>query len=284
MADAFHIAIDLSALMPLAGPITNAEFPHLALAVTAIADRVERRWKTYAAGAPMPNGKTINNRTGEYVRSIMQRQTGHFAAEVYTDLPYAGVIEHGAPRHDMKTMLNSSLKVRISAAGRRYLIIPFRHGHPGNVIGDSPMSDAVSAWWTDKKASSVRGMGSRLSGTGAMDIKTRKPLTVAARSYAWGDRLSRGALASLGASDHETKRMQGMVMFRRPGKTGGASHSQFITFRVMSENSKGWIAPATEGKWPARTTSEIYKPLAEAIFRAAVAEDIKALLPGVSTD
>lgn len=289
--------------MRVGSAFTAAAMPHLALAVQAVADRAEGTWKSFAAGSPMPNGKTVGNRSGSYLRSIMQRNTGDFSREIYTDLPYAQAIESGTPRRDLKSMLNSSVKVRISAAGHRYLIIPFRHSaNSGNVARDNAMPAAVHAWWQDKKASSIinpmREMmeelfkskfkdedvyNTRPSGTGAYDPATRYVLQVKKHDYQWGDRLSRQTLSGLGVHGEAAKRMAGMVHFRQLGKQGGAAHSQYITFRVMSENSKGWIAPAQEGKWPARTTAEIYQPLAEQVFQAAVTEDVRRVMPGATT-
>lgn len=281
----FSISVDLGHIMAEGTPITADLFPNLAMAVQAVADRAEARWKAYAAGAAMPNGKSVGIRSGQYMRSIMQRSLGDFSKEVYSNLPYARVIEEGAPRRDLKELLRSSSKVRISAAGHRYLIIPFRFGSPGNVMRDSPMPDSVRDWWIDKKSSSITGQFLRVSGTGAISIKTRKPLTVAARTYSWGDRLSREALTELGMSDAQTKRMQGMVNFRRPSQSGGAAHSKYLTFRIMSERSpaSSWISPAQEGKWPARTTADEFRGVADKVFRAAVEADIKAALPGTST-
>lgn len=308
MAEPFKIQVDLSHLMAVGSAFTAAVFPHLALAVQMVADRAEGTWKAFAAGAPLPSGKVIHSRTGAYTRSIMQRNTGDFSREIYSELPYAQAIESGSPRRDLKEMLRSSLKVRVSAAGKRYLIIPFRHSsNPNNVMRDNVMPPSVHEWWKDKQPSHVLRPGSkvdplmslfgniefapeakfnthRLSGTGAYDIKTRMRLTVPEHHYQWGDRLSKTALAGLGVGGESARRMAGMVHFTKQGGKGGSSHSQYITFRVMSEASRpgSWIAPAQEGKWPARTTSQIYQPLAEIVFQAAVEADIRAVLPGAS--
>lgn len=299
----FKISIDLSHLVARGSAFTGAVFPHLALAVQAIADRAEGTWKAFAAGAPMPNGKVINSRSGSYTRSIMQRNTGDFSREIYTELPYAQAIESGSPQRDLKTMLNSSLKVRISARGRRYLIIPFRHSaNPRNVARDNAMPTSVAEWWKNKRASSVtnpkkaledlfgiefapgaQASNTRPSGTGAHDIVTRGVLQVPKHEYQWGDRLSRADLAGLGVHGEAARRLQGMVMFRKPGGKAGGAHGKYITFRTMAEGSRGWIVPAQEGKWPAKQTAELYQPLAEQAFQAAVAEDVRSIIPGSTT-
>ena len=278
----FSISIDLSELMPANGPLNRTTFPNLAYAVKAIADAAEGQWKAYAAGAALPGGKSIGVRSGQYMRSIMQRQNSDFAWEVYSELPYAQGIEEGVPRRDLKTMLNSSLKVRVSAAGKRYLIIPFRHSHEGNVMRDNAMPENIREWWMHSVPSRVIRIFERESGTGALDIKTGAPLRVPGFRYKWGDRLNRMALESLGANDAQIKRMQGMVMFRKPGGKGGGAHSRYITFRTMVEGSAGWIAPAREGYWPARTTSATLRPVAEEAFTRAMEADVKALLPSTA--
>ncbi|MFT8945947.1 MAG: hypothetical protein ABF876_05120 [Acetobacter aceti] len=254
-------------------------FPHLAYAVGRIAEAAQKQWQAYAHGAPLPDGKSITNRTGEYARSILMRDTGDFSAEVYSDLAYAQAIEEGTPAYDLKRMLNTSLKVRVSKKGRRYLIIPFRWGTPGSVMGRN-MTEAVHDWWSGKVSSAITGKYRRLSGTGVFDIRTRKRVTVPGWRYKWGDRLGHGDLEQMGhiADDKIAKRMAGMVNFRKPGSSGGSAHSKFLTFRVMAEGAPGWVRPAQPGRWPARTAAEQIQPVAEEAFKAAAEADVKAYL------
>jgi hypothetical protein len=280
----FRISVELGHLLPPDTPVNADVFPTLASAVKRVAETAHGLWVSYASGAPLPDGKVINNRTGEYQRSIMLRETGPFSAVVESDLAYAKSIEEGSPARDMKRMLTSSLKVRISERGDRYLIIPFRWNHPGSVMGQN-MPVAVHNWWSVQKraSSSITGTYRRVSGTGALDIHTHSVLTVAGWRYQWGKRLGGNDLANLGINPSHGigKQMAGMVNFRRPGGTGGSSHSQFITFRVMSERSVGkWIVPAQPGKWPARTVAQQLQPIAEQAFAAAVEEDIRRVLEG----
>ena len=276
----FSISIELGEHIPAGMPLNADTFPHLAAAVRQITLYAHERWVQYAMGAPLPNGLTINNRTGEYARSIMEREIGPFAGIVESHLPYARAIEEGSPARDMKRILNTSLKVRLSKTGARYLIIPLRADkHSG-------LPDSVANWWQQgKTSSSVTGTYRRQSGTGAYDIKTRQLITVPGWRYAWGDRLKKADLAGLGVTGQAAKRLEGMVRFANPGgKAGGGaktgSHSQLVTFRVMSERSRGWIAPAQPGKFPARTVADQVRPLAAEMFKAAVQEDIKAILGG----
>lgn len=271
----YGIAIDIGHLLPTGGPITERDFPHLAYAVRRIAEQGQSMWQAYASGAPLPNGKTINSRSGAYMRSIMLRTLGTFAEEIYSDLPYAIVLERGAPAIDMKKILNSSLKVRISKKGKRYLIIPFRHGTPGAVGFTSVMTQEIVDIWKGLKSSSVTGMRSRASGTGAYDIRTRNPYLVDQRMYRWGDRVTEDQLRAAGARGRQIKRMTGMVHMQN--QSGGSKHGQYLTFRVMLEGSPGWIRPAMAGYWPAKTTATFLKPVAEKAFNEAVKRDVSRI-------
>src|SRR5690606_5878487 len=125
-------------------------------------------------------------------------------------------------------MLNTSLKVRTTTKGSRFLIIPFQHNTPGaNAIGRA-MPDDVYALAKTLTASTVTGQTRRLSGTGAFDIASRKRLTVNQNIYKWGSSLQGYALH---------KHYQGMKRFDT--SAGGPKRSSYLTFRVMSEKSNG---------------------------------------------
>lgn len=279
------IAIDVGHLIQPNARLTADVFPNLAAAVRQVVALAHQEWVEYALGKPLPGGLVIQNRTGEYARSILFRDTGPFSGVVESLLPYAKAIEEGAPERDLKRMLNSSFKVRLTKDGRRYLIIPFRHGQSGT-------PDSVLNWWTGKQASHVTGSYRRASGTGAYGIRTRQLVTVPGWRYQWGDRLDKSDLASMGVTGTAAKRMEGMVRFANPGHIGGgggggkagggaktsAGHGQMVTFRVMIEGGRGWIAKATPGKYPARTVADQVRPLAERLFAAAVAADVQAML------
>lgn len=74
--------------------------------------------------------------------------------------------------------------------------------------------------------------------------------------------------------------MAGMVNFRKPGGKGGGSHSTFITFRTMHQDSKGWVVPAKPGKQPAKITADELRPVAVKAFTKAVELDQAKLLGG----
>lgn len=272
--------VSIQLMLPPGSALSRGEFANLSAAVERMVSHAQSLWKAYAEGAPMPDGTRVNPRTGAYARSIVGAMTGDFSGEVSSALPYARVIEDGAPARDMKRMLDSSLKVRLSKKGKRYLIIPFRHGMPGTVGMGTPMPaevhDIVSG--AGFKASKVTGMVTRTSGTGALDIKTRAPLQVPQRKYLWGDRLKLAQVHAAGVTGQVAQRMAGMVKFQNDGGKGGGKHTQFLTFRVMTEDSPGWLMPAQPGKRVAGQVADEIRPLAGKMFAEAVARDIQANL------
>jgi hypothetical protein len=280
----YAIKVELAHLIPEGAPITRDSFPYLAHAVETIVAAAHARWTAFASGVPLPDGRVINNRTGEYQRSIQTRMCGDFAGEVFSELPYAAAIEQGSPARDMKSMLNSSLKVRISKDGRRYLIIPFRHDVPGSdsSVSRNTMPVEVHKWFGQegRTSSAVTGRFLRPSGTGAFDLATKKRIMVPGWRYQWGSRLGKDDLAGMGfgPDDRVAKRLKGMVNFRTPSATGGASNSKYLTFRVMAQGSPGWLVPAREGFYPARTTADEIRSTAEELFRQAAEADIRRLL------
>lgn len=274
---AFSISVPATAAIPQGLHASAATFPTLGYAVQAVAQAVQGQWVQYALGEAMPNGQVVKTRDPAYPSSIMLRQTGDFSADVYSELREADEIEYGRPSRDLKKMLWTSPKVRISTKGQRYLIIPFRHGTPGSVQIGNAMPASVHAWWKNKAPSHVTGMGERRSGLVASDPKTRGPLMTPSRTYQWGDRLKKGDLSALGITGTAAKQMRGMVNMRNPGGQGGAAHSQFLTFRNMHESSSGWITKAKPGLYPAMQAGERIQPKAEQAFKKAVEQDLKAL-------
>lgn len=274
----FDISIDIGPI-PTHG-LSKDVFPSLAAAVASVTHIAHRQWRAYASGAPLPDGSTIGSRSGTYLRSIQQRMLSDFSGEVFSDSPYAGVIEQGTPARDMKRMLYTSMKVRVSKTGKRYLIIPFRWGTPGtNNRSGNVMSAELGAAARQLAPSRVTGQGRRVSGTGAYDIHTRKLITVRQRRYRWGGRLDEQAMRAHDVVGRELRHAAGMVKFQSATRAGSRD-TQYLTFRVMTEDSTGWLAPARPGKRPARSTAKNIQPIAKKAFAAAIEADIAAILSG----
>jgi len=168
----------------------------------------------------------------------------NLTARIYSDDPMATPIETGIPARDMKRMLDTSLKTRVAKGGKhpgqRYLIIPFRHQTPGYTAHGSDMPTDVYQQAMAMSKSTVTRLSFRQNQLGVRGFtgdRTGQLLQVRSREYKWGGRLGADV----------PKRFRGMV--RMETSSGKQNRSNYLTFRVMTENSTGWIVPAKPGRF-----------------------------------
>lgn len=239
----FAIQVDLSPVIDgIHSVINETVLPQLRQAVWAVAQQAQEDWMTAIKDAHLWAGEKLN-----YASSIDIQMTGPFSALVASDYKYAEDIETGRPAYDLKFMLRTSAKTRMSKSGHKYLIIPFRHN-----VSSMPKAVAYAAKRLDPSRVTFN-TGTRVSATGA---------TVAKHSYAWGGRLKAGSVPGM------LRKHSGMVRF--DVSTKGAPRSSYMTFRVMSETSSGWIIPAQPGQNIVKGVVENLRPLAEKAFAAAL--------------
>jgi hypothetical protein len=255
----FKISVDLSDVISASRGIIIAEiFPLLNQAVRAVAQQTRIDWLESVERAKLWRGEK-----DAYKTTIQWQMINDFEALVWADYKYSEEIETGRPQKDLKRMLNTSLKVRASKKGSRYLIIPFQHNTPSANATGKAMPEDIYAMAKGLSPSSIIGQTQRLSGTGAYDIKSRKRLTVNQNIYKWGGSLN---------GDSVGRNYAGMRRFDTSG--GGPRHSTYLTFRIMSERSNGWIVPAKPGLFLAKTVAEAMQPRAEKVFQEAIKQSI----------
>lgn len=259
----FRISVDLSGVINATRAVDRTVMPLLAQAVRAVAQQTQANWMEAVQRAKLWSGEK-----DAYAGSIKSEMTGDFSAVVWTDYKHAEEIETGRPARDLKKMLDTSLKVRQSKDGKRYLIIPFRHNAPGGDAHAPAMPQHVYEQAKALDPSRIVGQTQRLSGTGAFDVKSRTRLTVNQNVYRWGQSLPEGLAPKL-RQQHKTDPYAGMVRFNT-STPGGKQSSTYLTFRVMHEDSQGWIVPAQPGLNLAKTVSENMQPMAEKAFNEAV--------------
>jgi hypothetical protein len=257
----FKISVDLGDVARFGGIIDAAILPELNKAVFVVAKQVHTDWIAAVRRAKLWSGEKVS-----YEASIKMEPTGPFSALVWSDYKYAEEIENGRPPRDLKRMLNTSLKVRQTKTGKRYLIIPFRHNTPGSDALAAAMPKDVYALARQLAPSSVVGRGTRVSGTGAFDIKTQKQITVPTRKYVWGGSLPSSSERKLPTRGGD--RYAGMYRFDT--SSGGKRDSKYFTFRVMAEGSPGWIVPAQPGQYLAKKVADEIQPVAVKYFGEAM--------------
>lgn len=259
----FKISVDLSGVTSAAAIVNQQVLPLLSQAVRVIAQQTAIDWQEAVQRAKLWSGEK-----DAYSSSIQMKMTGPFSALVWSDYRYAEEIETGRPPRDLKAMLNTSLKVRTSKKGKRYLFIPFRHNTSGNDALAPAMPPDVYALAKDMTPSSIVGQTQRLSGTGAYDIKTQQRLTVPQNVYQWGSSLPAGLVPKL-KNSHKTDPYAGMYRFNTTAP-GGSRSSTYLTFRTMVEGSPGWIVPAQPGLYLAKKVADEMQPVAEEAFGEAI--------------
>lgn len=104
-----------------------------------------------------------------------------------------------------------------------------------------------------------------------MNIHTKHQFMVRKNSYKWGESLPAGLAPKL-RPQHKTDIYAGMKRFDT--SAGRAKSSAYITFRVMSEDSKGWIIPAKAGLYLAKNVADGLQSVAEQAFSGAIDRDL----------
>lgn len=277
----YRIKIDLSPVVGVAANLQAELMPRVTHALERISETTKNLW---IERVKQQKGIWIEEKN-RYIGSIRWQFTSPLSTEVWTEYEVADLIEHGRPARDLKTMLNTSQKVRRTEDGRRFLVIPFRHNTPGNKALAPDMSPQAYAMAKGMKLSKATGDSQRPMGQTmrfsralgmhaspvqspfASDIKTRGPVTVAATHYAWGGRLSAKALRAAGMDNADVRKYAGMVRMKDDAfrnRSGG-----YLTFRVMIEGSNGWIIPAQPGRHIVADVAQEMEPIAQAILARA---------------
>lgn len=282
----FKIGVGISDLGAAQARLAGNLFPRLSGAVYLIAQQARINWMKSVQQARLWAGEKV-----PYTASIqISQELGSLTATVWSDYKYAEEIEIGRPAKDLKRMLDTSTKVRRTESGKRFLIIPMRQNTPGNDATGESMPDSVYQMASGMEPSRITGVGMRPSGqmtrmsptTGMSAVsgskflsnpKTGGDLMVRSRTYQWGDRLTRGALAGAGLSKQQVRRYAGMVKMEGTG-LGKGKTSMYMTFRIMMEGSSGWVVPAKPGLYLARGVVEQLQPRATIVFAEAIKRDL----------
>ncbi|EDL8063688.1 hypothetical protein CTA21_16175 [Salmonella enterica] len=277
MAEKLSITFNMGSTLDVLGVVTKEVFPYMNAAVNAVGQKVASRWAEEVYKAKLWSGEK-----DLYAQSISWQMTGDFSGHVQASYKYAKEIEDGRPSRDLKRMLGTSLKVRRTKTGSRFLVIPFRHNLKN-------MPPALAAQAKALEASKVTGMTQRRSGE-ITDLspkfgmrpakvqtqflsnpKTRGPMMVNQAKYQWGGRLAAGYFGP--NPKGKTDIAAGMV--RMETSSGKGKSSAYMTFRIMSEKSQGWIVPPQPGQGIAKKAVDAISPQAEVLFKQAMASQLK---------
>lgn len=250
---------------------------------------------------------------GGYVKGIIEGVRYPFEGDPLTvsienEVPYAVYLERGYEPFDLKKMLQTSAKVRVGKDGKRYLIIPFRHGNPSS-SAVRPMPAEIYKQAKDLRHSAVastfrQGVSQRFTkienpipiekiGEYVKDAEalTRSnPVKIQRQKYVWGEKLKGvGGIyenmyrfsKNVNTTREEITQNTSLGKFtvsRMVNKTdNNKAYSHYITFRVMSEDSSGWIHKGLSAMNILKDTKErIEQPVVQ-LLKDGVKQDLVEL-------
>ena len=170
--------------------------------------------------------------SGNYVDSIVVSQLGPTSYEVICSAPYASALDTGFSEFDMKSKIRTG-KHGFTKSGSAYRIVPFRHGTPGTVTMP-PMPKVVFNAVKNNEEIPLEFAGSVFSGL----VRTTE----------------------LGGV--------GRVFTQQSGRT--ARHTQYFTFRTLSESGEGWVHPGVKAFDLVEQTRQKVEPVIRENISAAI--------------
>ena len=178
------------------------------------------------------------------------------------------MIEQGTPPFDMRTTLLGEGKGKVSASGKRYRAIPFRHGSPGSKgQAGAPMGSqygprgaasraidgGMSQLQSVQLGKAIYDQAKKLRRGRRLPVRTSVTMPDTTRVIQRGNQRPvvqvHGKTITVPklAEHHSTDIFAGMQRTSKKYKTG--SGAQYTTFRTISDaNPQGWIHPGIQGR------------------------------------
>jgi len=235
-------------------------------------------------------GEYRNGITDEGRIEIMRTPAGGTAVGidliVTNTAPHASIVEegHGAFRLAVKIDWgNTGGSIKVSASGRPYLHIPFRHTVPGQPVGGMTKSASKAQmpqsvyqqakrqiWRVANNTGVVRGPGGQFrqrdtyrtesfGQTGAARMTRGDTSTAFKPDPHTGQLVQERRAARVVAPgargrdmvnpEWKSSRFEGMI------KTGSPGHARYLTIRTLTPDSAGWNIPAMMGYYVASRTA-----------------------------
>lgn len=276
--------IDYSALSDLFRKLGEEDTykTYTSRAVKSAGDYLAQQWIEEAKG-------NFKHTQGGYVQGIVDGrdypyQDDPLRYRIENKAEHAVYLEYGFESFDLKKMLQTSQKVRYTKDGKRYLVIPFRHGNPKSVSLRA-MPKEVYADAKNLRQSVTTKIYKEGVQQGAKDFEEAQFLRkynskkVKRRSYKWGDQLE----------GFEGTVYEGMYRFNanveqtrlETDKFGSGSikndqdYSIYMTFRIMLEGSSGWIHPGLRPMYILKNTVEKHQNMITELIADGVRKDLE---------
>jgi hypothetical protein len=235
-------------------------------AVRTATEVIQRYWLEAISGRTVTWGGgafKVNVVSGAYLRSVAEglrypANGDALTGEVVSLSPHGEIVENGIKPFDMKQTHLNGPKSQVGKDGKRYVTIPFRHNVPGSTAIGNAMPKEVYA-----KAMQLA-------------VSRRNGLLVhwfSAKKYEWGDRLSENDSGVKQRPHWTTSKYTSMV------KMAGRPHTQYLTFRRISENSKpeSWRHPGVAPRPVTQAVEEMARDEVIQLIRTGFEVDLASL-------
>ena len=258
-------------------------FPRTLVRLTELAREGQRIWMERAMRIPGTEGRPLRLGTGpgdrmvflnvsQYAQSIgiqpITTQDGGLEAVLGTTDRQALPIEVGSPDIDLHAVLDYSQKARMSKAGHKYLLVPFRHATT------APGGSGGSRFQTSSNVIPPRVLALMRTRQSSLIARAKRsepsvnyPGKLVHRNIykRQGEPLTAGDMARAGTTD---RNLLGMI------RTGTKRHSSYLTIRTLTQaNPNGWRIRGYPAQHLANATAEELQGLAETWFEDALKQD-----------
>jgi hypothetical protein len=219
--------------------------PSLSKAVRKSANMILREWTTRVRNSPAKEGWKRN-----YASAIQVVETGDpLSVSVEVENMYANFVEDGIKRTDLKKALLAGPNAKtFDKSGEKYNIVFFEKKTPGAKGPAMPKNVYEAAKALDTYIPPMYRKGSNKyrvnKGRNEMNMQSK-------RASDLSNRIVSGSTRRL-VGPKVPDEYKGLV------KTGKKGHTQYGTFRMVTENSQGWIRKRIP-KVP------IFRPMVEAM-------------------
>ena len=241
-------------------------FEHLHNAVQLAGNRIRDIWLSLASGS------ALDRMTGSYVNHLKSDGAiqypldgNEFAVGVFNNAKHAAPIEYGFATFSLPQRIRwgQTSKSRMSKAGRWYIVIPLMH---------RAYASKAKAKRDGLTPATMKRMMPRNVHQAAKQLAFYRTRAQGGPSGPGPRRLSGrespGALHMPGLHPHH----EGLV------KSGSPGHENYTTFRVLTQDSKGWIIPGRPGKHLAAQAAEQARPDVLRMLGEAVKRDVATFL------
>ena len=258
-------------------------FPNTVRRLGELGREGQRLWMEKAMQIPGTDGRPLRLGTGpgdrmvflnssQYAQSItvepVVSEGGDLTAVVGTADRQAMTIEVGGPEIDLHAVLQYSQKARMSKAGHKYLLVPFRHA------ATAPGGPGGSRFQTASNVIPPRVLGIMRQKTSSLVARAKRsepsvnyPGKLAKRNLykRRGGSLTADDMAQAGSTDRNLLGMK---------RIGGKGHHGYITIRTLTQaNPDGWRIRGYEAQHLASRTAEELQRMAETYFEDALKAD-----------